>query len=336
VVLVVGGNVLAAVVTQVGRAFDTAVTNISSLPPATSAPSGIALETPTLDQPENGGYTSHSTVSLTGSVPGEAARKSGYKVRVYSVASDDSRTLVAEVAVGDTTRFATPAVTLVEGENTFVASLVTPSNEGQSSPPVVYILDTTPPKLSMSAPMDGSTQSGASVAVSGTTDPGVTVTIRNRQSPGGGLSSKIVGEAGRFSISIGLVAGTNTIDVTATDQAGNVSTAAVSVKRTFGKLTANLAVSPSTFKASGPTTLKLTVRVTSQYGGPMAGASVVFTVAVAGLGAIVSPELSTDRTGTATWTVTISEATPGVGAASVLATTSDGSQVTATTRLTTT
>jgi hypothetical protein len=55
-----------------------------------------------------------------------------------------------------------------------------------------------------------------------------------------------------------------------------------------------------------------------------------------GLGPIVSPELTTDQTGTATWKVTISGATPGVGAASVLVTSSTGDQVPATARIVTT
>jgi hypothetical protein len=336
VVLVVGGNVLLAVVGQLAHAFDNAVVHVSSLPPATAAPSGVALDTPTFDAPGNGGYTSHPTVALSGSVPAEATRKTGYSVRIYSIAADDSRTKVAEVAVGDTARFTTEAIQLVEGTNTFVASLVTPSSEGQASPPVVYILDTKPPSLSIASPANGSTQTGTSVVVSGQTDPGVTVTILNQQSPGGGLSSKIVGDDGQFAITIGLVAGSNAIAITATDQAGNVSSSSLTVKRSFGKLIANLAVTPSTFKSAGPTTLKLTARVTTQNGGPLASASVVFTVSVVGLNSIVSPELTTDQTGTATWKVTISGATPGIGAASLLVTSPDGSQVTATTQLTTT
>ena len=334
--LVVGGNILVSVVEQLAHAFDVAVSQVSSLPPATPPPSGVALDTPTLDTPDNDGYTNQATVSLSGGIPGVATGKDGYKVRVYSVADDDSRSLVAEVPVGATTRFTTGAVTLVEGSNKFVAALVTPSSEGQPSPPVVYILDTSPPGLSIASSANGSSQSAGSVVISGRTDPGVTVTIRNRQSPGGGLSSKIVGQDGRFAITIGLVAGSNAIEVTATDQAGNVTTGNLTVKRSYGKLAAHLAVTPSVFKAAGPTTLRLTVRATTQNGGPLAGAEAVFTVTVAGLGAIVSPPIATDQTGTATWKVTITGATAGIGAASVLVTSSDGDQFQATMRLTTT
>ncbi len=334
--LIVGGNILVNVVGQLAHAFDSAISQVSSMPPATMAPSGVALDTPVLDAPDNGGYTNHATVSLSGSVPGAAIGKSGYKVRVYAIASNGTRSQVAEIEVGATTHFTTAALTLVEGSNTFAAALVTPSTEGQPSPEVVYILDTAPPVMSVTSPVDGSSQSGSSVVVSGKSDPDSTVTVRNRQAPGGGLSSKVVGQDGRFAITVGLVAGSNSIQVTATDRAGNVTTDQLTVKRSYGKLAAHLAVAPATFKASGPTTLKLTTHATSANGGPLAGAKVVFTVTVQGLGPIVSPELTTDQTGTATWKVTVSGATPGIGAATALVTTSDGDQVSATTRLTTT
>ena len=333
--LVVGGNLLVGVMGQLANAFDSAVSHVSSMPPATMAPSGIALDTPVLDAPDDGGYTSQPTVSLSGSVPGAAVGKNGYRVRVYVVAKDGTRSQVAEVNVGSTTHFATPAVNLAEGPNVFVASLVTPSSEGQPSPEVVYTLDTQAPTLTVGSPADNSMQTNSSVVVSGRSDPGATVTIRNDQAPGGGLSSKVVGQDGRFAITVGLVAGSNTIELTATDQAGNTTTEQLTVRRSFGQLAAHLAVSPSKFSAASPTTLKLTVHATAENGSPMAGAKVVFTVTVAGLGPIVSPELTTDATGAVTWHVTISGATPGIGAATALVTSSTGDQVSATNKLTT-
>jgi hypothetical protein len=336
-VLIVGGNILVSVAGQLAHAFDSAISQVSSMPPATAAPSGVALDTPVLNTPDNGGYTNQAAVSLSGSVPGSAIGKTGYKVRIYGIASDKTRKQVSEVEVGSTTHFSTGAVSLVEGPNTFAAALVTPSSEGQPSPEVVYILDTKPPQLSIASPADGSSQAGSSVVVSGKSDTGSTVTIRNRQSPGGGLSSKVVGDDGRFAITVGLVAGSNSIQVTATDQAGNVTTSQLTVKRSFGNLSAHLTVSPAKFKAAGPTTIKLTVRATSANGGPLAGAEVVFTVTVAGLGPIVSPALITDQTGTTTWKVTITGATPGLGQAAALVTTGDGNQIPASpTTLTTT
>ena len=335
VMLVVGGNLLVNIAGQVASAFDNAMTRVASMAPATPAPSGVALDTPVLNAPPNDGYTNQTVVSLSGTVPGDAIGQNGYTVRAYAVAANGSRIKVAEVNVGGTSRFDTPAVSLIEGPNSFVATLVTPGGEGQPSPLVTYILDTAPPVISLGAPADGSTVSGKSVVVSGKTDPGATVTVRNKMAPGGGISNKIVGTDGRFAISIPLVSGSNTVDIVATDQAGNVTTLQIVVKRSYGQLAAHVTAAPARWKASSPQTLKMTVRVTSSGGGPLAGATVVFTVGVAGLAQTISGPITTDETGTATWKVGVSASQPGIGQASVLVTSSDGDQTTASVRLTT-
>jgi hypothetical protein len=327
VMLVVGGNLLVGVMGRLANAFDSAVSHVSSMPPVTMAPSGVALDTPVLDAPDNDGYTNQPTASLSGSVPAAAVGKNGYKVRVYVMAKDGTKSQVAEVDVGSTTHFATPAINLVEGPNVFVAALVTPSSEGQPSPEVVYTLDTQVPQLTVSSPADNSLRATSSVVVSGKSDPGATVTIRNDQSPGSGLSSKVVGQDGRFAITVGLVVGSNTIELTATDKAGNTTTAQLTLRRSYGQMAATLSVTPSKFKAASTTTLKLTVHATAEDGSPMAGAKVVFTVGVYGLGQLVSDVLTTDAKGSVTWQVTISGATPGIGTATALVTSSTGDQV---------
>lgn len=334
--LIVGGNLLVSVVGQLAGAFDSAIERITSAAPATPAPSGETLDTPILNDPENGGYTNQAIVAISGSVPGVITGKSGYNVRVYLMGEDGSRRQVAEVAVGATTHFTTGAIELVEGPNRFAASIVSPSGEGQPSPIVVYTLDTRPPPLTITSPADGSHQSMISVSIAGRSDPGATVTVRNRNAPGGGLGNKIVGDDGRFSITVALVAGSNLIDLTATDRAGNSTSAQLTLMRSYGQLAAHLSVSPTKFGTSAPVILKLSVHATSEDGSPLVGATVVYTVTVAGLGPIVSPELTSDSTGVAEWQVTISGATEGIGAASVLITTTDGDQVESTTRLTTT
>jgi len=334
--LVIGGNLLVSAAGQLADAFDDALAHVSSAAPATPAPSGATLDTPILSDPENGGFTNQSIVAISGSVPGAVAGKTGYKVRVYAMGGDGSRRQVAEVEIGATTRFTTGAVALVEGRNSFAASIISPAGEGQPSPIVVYTLDTQAPPLEVVSPADGSRHSTTTVAITGRTDAGSTVTVRNRNAPGGGLANKIVGEDGNFSITVALVAGSNTIDLTATDRAGNSTTSQLELKRDYGKLAAHLAASPAKFAASATTTLKLSVRATSEDGSLLAGATVVYTVTVEGLGPIVSPELTTDSQGAADWHVSISGTAPGIGAAGVLITTPDGDQVVATVRLTTT
>jgi hypothetical protein len=127
---------------------------------------------------------------------------------------------------------------------------------------------------------------------------------------------------------MGLVLGPNTIELTAMDQAGNTATAQLTVRRSYGQMAAHLSVAPSRFKAASVTTLTLTVQATAEDGSPMAGAKVVFMVGAAGLAQVISNPLTTNAKGSVTWHVVISGATPGIGQATALVTSSTGAQVT--------
>jgi hypothetical protein len=201
---------------------------------------------------------------------------------------------------------------------------------------VTIILDTTPPPIKVVSPAANADLSSGTVDVTGTTDAGATVTIRNEEAPGGASSNQIVGADGRFKLTVPIVAGPNTIDLTATDQAGNSTNSSLTVNRNYGQLAAHLSASPAKFSSASPASLTLTVHATSANGGPLANAKVTFTVTIAGLGPIVSPELTADATGTATWQVSISGGIPGSGQASALVTSPAGDQITGTTPLTTT
>jgi hypothetical protein len=227
-------------------------------------------------------------------------------------------------------------LTLQEGSNSFVAMLVTSGSEGQPSPIVTYILKTSPPKIVVSSPASGAKVSTSTLNVTGTVDAGATITIRNEQAIGGAVSNQVVGTDGKFKLTVPVVAGPNTIDLSATDLAGNSASKSLTVNRDYGQLAAHVSVSPSRFAASSQTTIKITLRATSLNGGPLANAKATFTVSIEGLAPIVSPELTTDATGTATWQVTISGASIGTGNASVLLTDPAGDQVTATTAIVTT
>lgn len=332
----VGAGLAANLVGGIAGAFSGSIGRMSSQAPATVAPSGAKLDTPVLDPPPNDGYTNQGSIPIQGTVPEASIGKKGYAVHVYLTGKNGAKQEVANVSVGNTTRFATPPVKLTEGNNALVATLGTPTGEGQPSPQVTYILDTTPPKITVTSPAQGVKLTTSTVSVSGTTDAGATIGIRNEQTPGGALNSQVVGADGKFKLIVPVVAGPNTIDLTATDQAGNESSTTFTVRRDYGQLAAHLAATPSKFASSSQTTLKLTLHATSFNGGPLANARVTFTVAIQGLGPIVSPELTTDATGTVTWQVAVSGAAPGVGQVGVLVTTTEGDQVSATAAITTT
>jgi hypothetical protein len=327
VVVSVGAGLVVDLANQVGGAFGNAIGKMTSQAPATVPPSGVALDTPVLDA-ARGGYTDQTSIVIAGQVPAASVGKTGYTVNVYSIGKNDARTQVARVEVGGTTRFATSAISLAEGPNTFVAALAGPTGEGQSSPPVTYILDTKPPKLSVTSPSQSARLVTSSVDVAGTTDPGATVAIRNQMVTGGALNNVVAGSDGKFRLNVPLVAGPNEIDLTATDQAGNTTNSSITLHRDYGQLAAHLSASPAKFSSNTNVTLKLTLHATAFNGAPLGSAKATFAVTIAGLGPIVSPELTTDATGTATWQVSISGAIPGNGQASVLVTSSQGDQVT--------
>jgi hypothetical protein len=335
ITVTVGTSMVTGLVGQIAGAFNGAVARLSSQGPATAPPSGAALDTPVLDVPSNAGYTSQVSMPIMGSVPSVTVGKTGYTVRVYLAGDNGVRHEIATVTVGATTRFSTPPVTFTEGQNKFVATLAGPNGEGHESPPITYILDTKPPKISITSPADGARVSASSIDVAGTSDAGATIFIRNEMAPGGAPNNAVVGSDGKFKLSVLVVAGPNTIDLTSTDQAGNATNASFSVKRDYGQLAAHLAVTPSKFASSSQTKLTLTVRATTFNGNPLANATAAFVVQIHGLGPITS-EVTTDATGTAVWEVDISQATPGPGQAIVVVTTDAGDQVTANAPITTT
>jgi len=90
-------------------------------------------------------------------------------------------------------------------------------------------------------------------------------------------------------------------------------------------MTAALSGSAYRFHASKlPKRLTLTVTVLGSDGKPLSGATALFTISVPGLEAIVSRELSTNRSGTASFSTMIPKgATRGGGLATVLVTAKD-------------
>ena len=337
VVVLIGSGLVVNVAGGVGDAFHNAMTRLTSQAPETAAPSGAAsVDSPTLDLPAGLGYTNVASQVLQGSVPPPTVGKSGYTVHVYQLGTgaSHSKSLVASVNVGSTTKFATPPITLVEGPNVFAAALNGPSGEGDLSGSITITLDTAPPPITIASPRQNATINASTVTIAGQTDASINLIVRNQQISGGGVTPASSGPDGKFTASIPIIAGSNTIVVSGTDLAGNSASTTLTVKRAYGDLAAHLQVTPSRFAASAKTTLKLVMHATSVNGGPLAEGQVTFTVQVQGLAPVVSPQITTDATGTATWQIDISGATSGSGQASVLVTSPAGDTVTATAAIT--
>jgi len=127
---------------------------------------------------------------------------------------------------------------------------------------------------------------------------------------------------GSFSVKVGLGTGTNAINVTATDPAGNSASKAISYRRGSGTATIRLTASAYRLDASRlPRSLVLTAVVTNPDGRPVAAAPVTFTLSIPGVPAITG-QSQTNASGVATYRTTVPQgATPGTGPATALAAT---------------
>ncbi|MFC1921405.1 Ig-like domain-containing protein [Chloroflexota bacterium] len=168
----------------------------------------------TITQPSSGLITDNASQTVSGTVSGNISA-------VNLVTNGTSQTV--SVTAGSFTA----NVTLSEGTNIIVVSAYTSGHSSDStylgtSGLVTVTLDTTPPVVSVDTPASGSVVSSAACEVSGTIDdPDVSTANLTLN----GTSQLIPVSSGNFSQSVTLVSGSNTITVTATDEAGNTSTA---------------------------------------------------------------------------------------------------------------
>lgn len=154
--------------------------------------------------------------SITGVVPltGFVTNKS--PVTVSGAVSEPARVTVngQSVALGTNREFST-SVALVEGGNAISIQATDPAgNTGGRT--LEVSLDTVPPRLMSVTPASGSTVAVAATRVAGTFDDAATVTI----TWSGGTKTVSTKE---FSFDVVLLAGANTLTLSAIDAAGNVA-----------------------------------------------------------------------------------------------------------------
>jgi hypothetical protein len=316
-VLLVATGGFARVASAIGSSFTGFVGNITATP-VPSAADPVAADSPVLEMPDEP-YTNQPTVDLQGTVPASVAGDPGSRIRIYVAIGDGDPGIVTEVPVGETQRFVVPNVALSAGTNTFTATIVGPTDlESEASAAVSYILDTSKPRITVSSPKANAVVNGKTVTINGQTQARSTVSARNAAT--NGTVSALADGKGAFTVVVPLGTGSNTIQITATDPAGNANTANVTVRRGTGALTAKLAASTYQVKRSIlPEPVTLTVTVTDPDGRALAGAKVTFTLAVPGVPAIASSQLTTGANGRASFTTTIPRgATKGQSSATVI------------------
>jgi hypothetical protein len=246
------------------------------------------------------------------------------RIRIYVAIGKGDPGIAIEHPVGKEQRFLIPQLPLSPGANTFTATIVGPNDvESQTSAAVTYILDTSKPKITIVSPKANAVVNAKSVKITGKTQSRSELSIRNvttNATVSGAADAK-----GEFTIAIPIGTGSNKIEVTATDPAGNANVASVTIRRGTGALNANLGASLYQVRLSKlPESVVLTVIVRDPDGTALAGADVTFTLAVPGIPAITSSTMTTSSTGRASFTTTIPKgATVGTCSATVIVQTAD-------------
>lgn len=317
--LVVTGSIGSAVA-DLGGSVSGLLGGLTGSPTPAATTIGAPEAAPRLEVPDDP-YTSNDAWDLRGLLPSGVAGSEDLTLRVF-VGTER----VDEVPVPPTADFLVTAIPLFEGENEISAAVVGPEGEGPRSASIVIILDTEDPGLTIAAPKDGSRVKASTqiVTVKGKTQPEANVAVRNANT--GGSASEDAKIDGTYEIKVGIADGTNTLTVTATDQAGNETTKTVSILRGSGKLTARVGVSPSRLKASRlpePYTIRVTV---ADVGGKrVPGATVTFSLSPPGQPTSTFTT-ETNASGVATWRVTMPRAgtIKGAGLATADVTLRDG------------
>lgn len=321
-VLLVSSGGIGPIVAGLAAAFGGAIGDAGRTAEPTGTPVAPIPDAPFIISPGQA-ETNLPTVDLTVRIPSTIVGRTGYAVRLYVTLPETPPRLVAQAAVGPTAQVAVPGLALEAGRNDFHATIVGGSGESDPSPIVTYILDQTPPKVTISSPRNNALISGDAVKITGTTQGRSTVMARNEAN--GATATATANADGAFELTIAITAGINGITVTATDPARNSGSAIVTVRKGSGTFTARLTATAYRIPSSSlPTNIEFRVLVTDPSGQPIPGVRALFTITIPGLEAIVSSELTTAGDGTATFRTRIPRgAQKGSGLASVLVTSDD-------------
>lgn len=151
----------------------------------------------------------------------------------------------------------TPTAALSDGNHTIKVNASDNDGNAATQKTVTFKIDTTPPTLSVTSPVNGLVTNNASITVSGTTNDitssPVTLTVNGE--------AVTVGSNGAFTTTLTLTEGNNTITVVATDSAGKKTTVTRTVTLdTTPPAFSNVTVTPNPVDAGH--TYVITVEVT--------------------------------------------------------------------------
>jgi large repetitive protein len=217
---------------------------------ATDAAGNVTTETRTVKtpvltvgNPSQDLSTNQSTITVSGTAYGDADRKviiNGQEVQVFAESGYD------EEGYYYSYNYFNQVVSLQLGTNTITVS-GTDSAGYTTTITRTVTYDTVAPTLNVTSPADNIETQQTTVTVSGTAEVGSTVKIN-------GTPVTVNATTGSFSTNYSLGAGTNVLNITATDAAGNVTTETRTVKTpvlTVGNPSQDLSTNQSTITVSG-------------------------------------------------------------------------------------
>lgn len=327
--LMIGMGAVGPAVSSLVQSFGQMVGSITRI---TGSPSpsilGVASDAPSIEPPDQP-TTNVASIDLTVLLPTAVVGLDGYSTRLYNALPNAQPAVIAEAPVKQTSTLVFSSLTLAKGLNTFTAVIVGPGNvQSAPSKPVTITLDVSKPSIAISSPKNGSSVKGTSVTVKGKTQPLSDVQIKNDAN--NATATATADDTGLFSIAITIAAGPNNLTISVTDPAGNGNTAQLTVTRGSGTLGVTISSSAYQFSLKKlPATAVFSAVVIGADGKPVSGATALFTVSIPGIPALVSPSLTTDASGKATFSATIPKgALAGAGVADVLVTMPTGTQTT--------
>ncbi|WP_218043354.1 Ig-like domain-containing protein [Oryzomonas rubra] len=187
--------------------FKDSVGNSNSQPYIASITLDTAAPVLSVSTLPNGAYTNNAILNLSGAVTDSGSGLKQFTINDIVVTVNPDGTY-------------SQAVTLVSGANT-VTVIATDNAGNQTTNSRTITYDTTAPVIIITSPADNSAVASQNVEIKGSVDKNALVTVKvNSGSPQNALMNGMA-----FSSTTTLVPGANTIEVTATDLAGNSGTA---------------------------------------------------------------------------------------------------------------
>lgn len=188
----------------------------------------------TIVSPASGAYVSNNKQPVVFTVTDEAGG-SGVDLTTLVVKQDDtaaaSSTIKTTAITNGYSVTYTPAAALSDGSHTVTIAVSDHDGNAAVEQSTTYKLDTVPPSLNVTSPTDNLVTATAALTVAGTTNDAtsspVTIAVKLNGTDQGSVT---VAANGSWTKQVTLSEGTNTIVVTATDAAGQVTSITRTVK----------------------------------------------------------------------------------------------------------